>query len=537
MKTTKSIRYIGLCMLILSSMVLMYLFSFSLFKETKASTADQNAVLVISSDTSGFPKTDYDILFSKLNLISDSVRIDAAVAPDVQQVQISDALKKLNSNHIILFAREDACIPALSAALSNSGISSVILLSPNLAGNAALETFGTREPNIPVAIFDVNTQYSTALYERLSGEDATLLPGLKSDGKFTAEVFISPDSSRYLSQWDFLGQSKFAQSLIAFLPEVQIKTGDYITTYVLNPAAVQNVDIRSEVAVIQAMKILAATFLAAGLLLFFASIPRPGRNIPGTAGRQDTGKPDTEDAGILQAAMEGPPPAAEFDRTERMADAINRMRGRVFIVSAITAAAFSAVLLILYSLDLRIAPELLASWPLFYYAVCAVFFLRFFPKTIAGTKVPAKRILFSGCLLVFFAAGIFLLTSMHSVSLGTTFSGAKGALLLLLFLMLLVLSWVRMSTDLRPLHEKYQTDNRKARLRGWYQHIILVFPYVVLAGYLLATGRKVLSLQCAFLLTVLLTGIWIRHIFRRTSGTEWIAAFVFSFFYLLIAFG
>ena len=507
MKTTKTIRYIGLCLMILSVLLMLYLYSFTLFKETRASTPDQFAVLEISAGTSKFPQTDFDVLFSKLKLVSDSVRIDAGASADKQHKMIAAAIDKMKSDHVILFARQDACIPALTESLSHPGIASVILLCPDIAGSEVMEVFGTHQPNVPVAIFDVDTQYSTSFYERLSGEDATLFPGLADNGKISAAVYISPDGNRYLSQWNLLGQSNTARSVLAFLPQVQIKIGGYISTYVFDPASDHQTDSRAEVAAVQVIKILAAALLTAGLLMFFASIPKTVRD-------PDSGVPEEIASGTL-----------------------NRARRRTFKLRAIIAFLFSAVLLILYLLNSGMAPVVLAAWPLVFYAAGAVLMFRFYPVHFANTRVPAKRIVFSGFIGFLLAAGVFLMIIMHSASVGKTFSGLNGILLLLYVSLLFVFSWIRLSADMQDLSESSRENSRTAKLRGWYQQVSLVFPYAIILIFLLITGRRILSLQCVFLLASLLAGIWIRHIFRRTSGTQWLAAIMFSLFYSLIAFG
>ena len=507
MKATKTIRYIGFSMMILSLLLLLYLYSYTQFKETRASSADQYTVLEISADTAKFPRTDFDVLFSKLGLASSSVLIDAASSVELQQNQISAAIDGMESDHVIIFAWKDACIPALSASLTHPDIDSVILLSPEVTGSDAMEMFGTHQPAIPVAIFDVDTKYSASFYERLSGEDATLFPALKDNGITAAAVYISPDGNRYLSQWGFLGQSNTARSVIAFLPQVQVKIGSYISSYVFDPASKPEADSRSAVAAVQIVKILAVTFMTAGLLMFFASIPKTVHN------------PD------------------KAIQTEITSGTMDRARRRVFMIRALIAAGFSAVLLLLYFLNLSIAPVFLAAWPLLYYAAGAVLMFPFSHKHFANTRVPVKRLLFSGFIGFLTVSDVILIRIMYSVSVEKTFFGLQGIILLLFVLLLFVFSWIRLSTDWEDLDVRLGEDRRTAKMRGWYQHVSIAFPYAVNLIFLLATGRRLLSLQCIFLIAVLLAGIWIRHIFRRTSGTQWIAAIMFSIFYSVIAFG
>src|SRR5665647_2848743 len=108
MKTTKIIRYIGLSLLILSMMLMLYLYSYTQFKAASAGSADQYAVLEVSTGTAKFPRTDYDVLFSKLKLASSSIQIDAALSVESQQKQISAAIDGMKSDHVIIFAWKDA---------------------------------------------------------------------------------------------------------------------------------------------------------------------------------------------------------------------------------------------------------------------------------------------------------------------------------------------------------------------------------------------------------------------------------------------
>lgn len=506
MKATKTIRYIGFSLMILSLLLLLYLYSFSQFKESRASSADQYTVLEISAGTSKFPRTDFDVLFSKLELASSAVHIDAASSAELQQNQISAAVDGMKSDHVIIIAWKEACIPALSASLTHPDIDSVILLSPEITGSDAMEMFGTHQPAVPVAIFDVDTKYSASFYERLSGEDAALFPALKDNGIAAAAVYISPDGSRYLSQWDFLGQSNTARTVISFLPQVQVKIGSYISTYVFDPASKPDTDIQSAVAAVQIIKILSVAFMTSGLLMFFASIPKTVHN------------PDKE------------------IQTEITSGTMDRARRRVFMLRALIAAIYSAVLFLLYFLNVSIAPVTLAVWPLLYYAAGAVLMFQFSKKHFANTRVPVKRLAFSGIIGFLAVSDIILLQSMYTVSVEKTFFGLHGILLLLFILLLFVFSWIRLSTDLEDLSTRPGEDRRTAKLRGWYQQVSITFPYAVILVFLLVTGRRLLSLQCIFLIAVLLAGIWIRHIFRRTSGTQWLAAIMFSIFYSLIAF-
>ena len=528
MKITKIVRYIGFGLLILSVILLMYLFSHTLLMNRSADSADRYAVLEISADLSGFPQTDYDALYTKMNLVSDFVEIDGDASLQEQQNQISAAALATGSEHVILFAWGNTCIPALSAAASGQGIASVILLSPDLAADKAVEEFGTHKPDVPVAIFDLNTPNSTSLYERLSGEDATLFPGLSDDGLITSKTFITPDGSRYLSQWEIPAGTKSGQTILLFLPQVQFRIGEYISTYITGPEIVQNTDSRAQVATVQIIKVLAAAFLSAGLFLFFASIPKSRREIKDSGSAGGTAVRSVDMPAIDKLIT---------DKTAVNKWVIGKARAGTMLLSALAAFIFTVVLIILFSLDIEITRVILGVWPLVYYAAAAVFLARFFPVSMVATAVPARRLLFSGGLSILFSTGIFIFANMYNVSIIKTYTGLHGLLLALFFLLLFILSWIRMSTDVQARRDKFGESMGNSKYRERFQYLTLCFPYAAVLIFLMVTGRRTLSLQCIFLLAVLLTGIWIRYIFRRTSGTEWLAAITFAAFYSLIAFG
>ena len=93
MKITKLIRYVGFGLLILSVILLIYLFSHTLQMDRTAESPDRYAVLEIAADLSGFPQTDYDVMFAKMNLVSDFVEIDADASLQEQQNQIAAAAR------------------------------------------------------------------------------------------------------------------------------------------------------------------------------------------------------------------------------------------------------------------------------------------------------------------------------------------------------------------------------------------------------------------------------------------------------------
>ncbi len=504
MKTTKMIRYTGLGLLILSMILQMYLCSFTLFKEKAAKSEDQYAVLEISYSAHVFPKTGFDALFANMNLACDSLQIDKNSSLQDQQDEISAAIAKMNSSHVILFAIKDAGSSALSAAISNSEVASVILLCPTPDENSDASMFAASLPDLPVAIIDADTAYSTSLYERLSGEDATLLPGHKDSGFLSSTVFTSPDAKRYLCQWSFPWQSEQGKSILMFFPQNQIKTGEFISTFVIDNASLSGADIRVAVVRIQILTFLADAFLACGLLLFFASIPQNRRN--------------------HAVASENDPAVTQV------------LSRNVFFVTAIIAVLFGAGEIALYSTNILPASDILGGWPVIYYSVYMIFFFRDIQKGKSAVRISSKRILFSSVVAALFAGGLVLLVIMNTISNCLPGVNGRRAILLLVSILLAVFAWFRVSADELSLHGKMDDNTSRVWQAKWYQPVVLILPYIAVLIFGAATGRTEAVVRCCVLILAVALAAWTRHVFHRMSGTKWLAAIMFSLIYSLIAF-
>src|SRR5665648_158830 len=125
----KTIRYFGLCLLIISTLMFFYLFSYSVIKESSVSLSDQYAVLLLSTQRDGFPGTDYHALFSKMHLVSADVYLDAKASAAEQQSKIQQGVSQINGKSVILVAWKDAYAPAMSASLAREDIAALILLA------------------------------------------------------------------------------------------------------------------------------------------------------------------------------------------------------------------------------------------------------------------------------------------------------------------------------------------------------------------------------------------------------------------------
>jgi hypothetical protein len=125
---------------------------------------------------------------------------------------------------------------------------------------------------------------------------------------------------------------------------------------------------------------------------------------------------------------------------------------------------------------------------------------------------------------------------MHAFSFQLNFTGIRGIFLLLYLAALFVLVWIRLSTD--SFYSK--NANQVATggfFGGWHRQKSLTVPFVGLLVFSIVVGADTLAVKIGFLLAALLMSLWIRYIFRKTSGAAWVAALVFSAMYTILAFG
>ena len=508
MTSTKRLRYAGFILVAAAALLLLFFCSISVRNRYKASP-DLYAVLVITENTDVFPVTDYDVLFSKLELPSSYYALDAANSIETQTAGIADAVKATGSEHVILLAYGDAALPVLHASLGQTGTAAVILLAPTLKQSDSMEAFGTASPSARTAVFTFSSAYSSALYERLSGEDTTLFPGLSSGGVLSSTVFISPDASRYIESWNLTGHHSIDRTVLSLLPDAQVRVGEYINNYILPEEARIGSDLNSTAALFQAIKMIASAFLLTGLMLFFASIPKSPRkeSLPaGTVSPFVREKDNAAQSVFLRAA-----------------------KGSL-VLSGVSGVLVSAVVLILYANGYPAASVLLFLWPLIFYAIDAFFHLRFFTRTAAISGIPAKRMALSCSLMLFFLLGSAAVRFMYTAGL----SRKSGVLPVVytagaaLFLFLLV--WI---SSVAGNQSKTMNDSRLDAAHFW-RKIILFLPFIAMIIIRFATGAFFEAAVSVSIAVMLLLCLWIRRIFRRISGEDWGGAIAFTVLYAII---
>ncbi len=507
MSSTKRLRYAGFILMTAAALLLLYLCSVTLRSGYKAPPEDY-AVLVITEDTHIFPVTDYDVLFSELKLPSSRCVLDPEDNADAVTAGIASAINESGSEHVILLAYGDAAMPVLNASLGQENAASVILLAPTLQKTDSLEAFGTASPSVPTAIFTFSSEYSSALYERMSGEDTTLFPGLGGGKVISSTAFISPDASRYIESWALTGHESIDRAILPVLPDTQVRIGDYINNYVLPEKMRSEADLNRADAIFQVLKIIASACLLSGLMLFFASIPKSPRRESRPAGTASPFVGEKNEAGI---------------------SVFRRSAAGSLVFSGVSGAIVSIAVVILYAGGVSAASAVLFCWPLVFYAIDGAFHFRTFANSLTAGKISGKRRVLSVFLMLFFLLGCGAIRFMYTAGLsrndglGSYAFGAGTAVLLFLVV------WMSAAAEN---HAKPIEDSRLDSMIFWRKMILFV-PFASLLVFRLTQGEIFKAALTAGIAGMLLMGLWIRGIFRRLSGEDWGGAAAFSVFYAI----
>jgi len=507
MTSTKRLRYAGFILVAAAALLLVFFCSVSVQNRYKASP-DDYAVLVITQNTDVFPITDYDVLFSKLELPSSYYALDTANSTETQTAGIADAMKATGSEHVILLAYGDAALPVLHASVGQTGAAAVILLAPTLKQSDSMEDFGTASPSARTAVFSFSSSYSSALYERLSGEDTTLFPGISSGGVLSSTVFISPDAARYIESWNLTGHDSLDRAVLSLLPDAQVRVGEYINNYILPEEEGIESNLNSTAALFQVFRIIASACLLTGLLLFFASIPKSPRrkSLPaGTASPFVREKDNAAQSVFLRAANGS------------------------LVLSCVSGVLVSAVVLILYANGYPAASVLLFCWPLIFYAIDAFFHIRLFTGTAAISGIPAKRLALSGSLMLFFLLGSAAIRFMYTAGLSRESGGLSGVYAAGAALFLFLFVWISAAAE----NQSGTIEDSRLDAAHFWRKIILFLPIIAMIIIRLATGAFFEAAVEVAIAVVLLMCLWIQRIFCRISGADWGGAFAFAVLYAI----
>ena len=261
MKKTRKLRIV--------SVILLALVFLGVTLDLLISGSDDNAsgrvaVCFIPEDRM-FPQMDFRQLFSSEDIASYFV-----VGDEVSYEDMKEILKEQLSRHdsAVLVCEGEYSANGLKLSREESGITDLILISPNLDIQTDLGEIGTTVPSCRVGIFSTSRHTSDVIYERLTGEYPSFTRGPRTDSN-APELFISADARRYYARTDNWKDSSVAPSLLLNSPIMQTYLSNYCRNYVLEKDGISRAPLG-----IWAIKLLSTVILLVAFFLYAATLPK-----------------------------------------------------------------------------------------------------------------------------------------------------------------------------------------------------------------------------------------------------------------------
>ncbi len=506
----RKIRALGLVLMLLANILLAVPFLQYAISKTPTETDAQEVLLV--STTNSFPSANYVQAFTSIGLASDILYVDEANESDIES-RICAEIVNSSAQTVVLVAYDQACLPALRASLEEEKVVGMVLISPPLTGQEVITDFGISHPTIPVAIFDTKNTGSTGLYERLSGEDATLFSGLQDSEETLSEVYISPDANRYLSQWNLLGNTTLSRNVLPYFLQVQDKVAQFIQTYVQDKEDTSE-DLRSTLFFTFAAQCMGFVMLTSGLFLFYSTIPakRKGR------------EKDTADSSTV---LHEPQEMFLFKKH-------TRANARAKLAQTILSVLFLLVCIVLYFLHFSFMPIFLLLWPVAYFLVSAPFIFSYSMKAKLFTKILLPRAAFSCVTAVFMLCGLIMIKVLVTFSVAVTLfqdGYAKIAIIFALFLGALIY----MRNEEICVDQLSIRRNTSPQLFGKITRSLSFYLPVagIIAVSIVDTNAACFSLAIIYFLSLLFASL-IMRIFKDISGSAWLSALLFAVVYTFL---
>lgn len=197
-----------------------------------AQRGEEPTVLTLGSGGSWFPTTIYKQMYESMGMNYEFLALDFSNNQETQQAVLDKVMLKYSEQPVVLVALGPTGLLALQAATDKSNVIGTVLLAPSTFSVEATKNFGYNNPSKPLAIMARDDISTRLLYERLSGEDATLATGFSSAG-MGGRTYISADANRYLylQSWPkWLAPEVF----LASLPMVQSQVSHFFQNYILS---------------------------------------------------------------------------------------------------------------------------------------------------------------------------------------------------------------------------------------------------------------------------------------------------------------
>ena len=507
MKWLKRCRWIGAGLLVISCLLMTHLLSpFSFLEKNIQNT--EPVVLQVSSGPLDFPENDYRFLFSKMGLPYKVLDTSMYSKEDVK-AGIERAISAEGENQVILFACGESCEAALSIAASQSQVVGLVMLAPEIETKSILHDFGRTRPNIPVGIFGRKNDNTAALYEQLSGEDATLLPGQRHEGIISGSSYFSSGGDRYFRSWNFLTDQSIFYVYMPHFRQVQISITSFVSNFILTSWQIDDQISRMNILDLHGVKILSVTLMIAGILLFFSSFGK--RNI----------HPDEE----------GRKPLPEM--TQPSVYSLWRLRTVLFVVVLLLFSGGLICISIFFPARILIY---LSSWPVCIYLAQILAGKKLIVFSINGQRMRLKEDMSMGFLLLLLIVFSFFLKRLQFFSISLLSGSNRLIFLISIFILLAVCKFVQLSLENHIDFLIYANNLRKPVISRGFQTAVFVIPFALTLVIGIFQNNVTFCVTVFILFCIFTLHLWLGKIFRKASLSLLIPTVASSLPYVILLF-
>ena len=510
MRQIIKVKWIGAGLVFCSFILMIYLLiPFAGNGSTGKSTTGVG-VFELSSGDVFLPQNDFSRLFSKMGLSYSSFETDG------KEELLSMLDKKANElglQKIILLSSGKGSEPLLNIAKAWEKTAGVILLSPEWENSDTLLLFGSKSPNVPVGIFDGSNKTAISIYEILSGEDATLLPGYISGGFLSDTTYIAPSGDRFLAKWEMIENESLLRVFLPFFPQVQLSISGFISSFILTSHTLSEQDCRGFLLEIHGAKVLLITFFIAGVFLFLAGVVRPS----------SVRKTDI----------------SEISRDSRFEEAVQKKEKKMFLLSFV----FTLFLLILLAVLFLLKKEQLMAFTLslvpFFYCLSRILpdrknLLTAFRSTSKHRFKNKEMLPF----LLLFLLSAFLMRrlSIFSVQLVTGVESVLSFVFLGIILSISVFFWL-LSESLWEQKRREEGIVEKKNTFREASVLLFLIPYVLCIGSGIFSKNGVLLILGLELFFFFFLFLWLKRTLKNIRISPIFVAILTALFYTVFIFG
>ncbi|HPE38779.1 MAG TPA: hypothetical protein PK567_04730 [Bacillota bacterium] len=473
-------------------------------------------VICLEDEGDSFPRMDYQILFSNADIEAHFYANRQWSADDIR-AKVTKLCEKEGATSVVLFAKGENAYAALEAAVDNSMVSDVILLSPVFDENANMDRFGMNQPSASVAVFDGGLPYAHSLYERLSGEDTLFTRGIQYQGLFSTECFISPDATRYLSVTDMVGNATIASDFHVENPVVQTQIYDYLQHYINEETSSSRPTFWYWMG-----KTTGVFFGIIGILLFAATVPKPKkRTVDASGSRADS---PTTDAPA--AVTQGRPVLKTRPISEKYAAKCMHC----FWFSLLLSFLFGCLSVVALLIDVRFAKLSVlcgVALPIWF---CALMSWKYMTGKSEKRRV-SRNTMITTLMLIFTILSLWLINSVLWSDAWTVMQGAITIIIVtIVSIFLFIGTWVLMRIDTKM--DPICAGTGVFRARKFIAVRFVPFVPVLLFSVIIDKGASFFDMISLMLLICVID--FLRIFIHNQSSKEAFAAFTYAGLFFMI---